>query len=136
MSVLGAFRDDVENDMFVRIEDLVSADIFEDLLTQAEHLLEAGHYVPAAALAGAVLERELRVLAKRKSLWKKGDALASLNQKLVSGQVYSAVKKTRIETWTKVRNHADHGEFDKVTEKDVRQMIDGVRDFLDSMLDA
>lgn len=134
VAALRAFRDDIEHDMFVRAEDLVAADVFEDLLSQAEHLLSASYLQPAASLAGAVLERELRVLAARRGLRKKDDALASLNRKLVSARAYNAVKSKKIEAWTKIRNFADHGEFDKLDAAEVEEMINGVRDFLDSML--
>ncbi len=42
--------------MLVEIKSLIRADLIDDLLTQAEVLLENGFYIPAASLTGAVLE--------------------------------------------------------------------------------
>lgn len=132
LGILRGFRDDVENGGLRRVEGLVSAEVFSDLLDQAEHLLTEGFVAPAAGLAGAVLERELRSLCSRESLKvKRSDGLSSMNSKLVAARVYSSIKSKKVELWTKIRNDADHGHFDDLDADDVRSMLKGVADFID-----
>jgi hypothetical protein len=137
LGILRGFRQDVANGSLRRIEDLVSASVFSGLLAQAQYLLEQGYNAPAAGLAGAVLERELRALCERRGFTvRSGDGLSALNQKLVSAvpPAYNSIKAKKIEVWTKIRNDADHGHFESLNEQDVRDMIAGVENLLGDLL--
>jgi hypothetical protein len=112
------------------LEDLVSGEIFTDFLEMASYLREQGYKDPAASLAGAVLEDGLKRLAKRNSiLFGKRDDLSSVNSKLATKSVYNRVVQREIETWTAIRNHADHHQFDGYSDEEVGRMIAGVREF-------
>ena len=129
--ILKAFRDDVENGGLRRVEGIVSAEVFSDLLDQAHHRLQEGYVAPAAGLVGAVLERELRRLCSKQGLKvKRSDGLATMNKKLVAAKVYNAIKSKKIDVWTKIRNDADHGHFSDVKSDDVNDMLRGVLDFV------
>ena len=54
--ILRAAREDYANGYLFDIKQLIAAEVFDDLLEQAEHLLDAGYQEAAAVLAGAVLE--------------------------------------------------------------------------------
>ena len=48
--------------------------------------------------------------------------------------VYNRLKQQQIQPWIRVRNHADHGEFNEYTSTDVAEMIHGVKGFLGDFL--
>ena len=56
IGILQAVLEDIEQGFIDTIRQLLTAEVFADLLDQATHLLESGYKAPAASLAGAVLE--------------------------------------------------------------------------------
>jgi hypothetical protein len=121
---------------FHRIRELVQSDVFEDLLGMAEYLLGQTYHLPAAALAGAVLEDELRRLCMRHGVtWAEHSSISTLNNALYTAdpQVYGKTQMGQIEAWGKLRNDVDHHNFTNpsdIDSNDVGRMIDGVRDFI------
>jgi len=70
ISLLKAIKEDFETGMFESIADQLEAAILADYMTQAEQLLREGipgkfDHIPAAVLAGAVLEKALRGLCQK-----------------------------------------------------------------------
>ena len=101
----------------------------------AEHLLESDYKDPAASLCGAVLEDGLRKIAMKKGIKiKSNNDLNSLNDKCANGGVYNRLIQKKIKVWIEIRNKADHGQFNEYSEKDVQEMLKGVRDFLAAYL--
>ena len=68
LGVLEAALDDVQQGYLETIQELATAEVFSDVLAQADHLLDNGYFAPAASLAGAILENGLRSIAIRKSI--------------------------------------------------------------------
>ena len=131
LSVLLAALEDVEQGHLESLQNLVVAEVFSDFIDQAQHLLEHGYKNPAASLAGAVLENGLRSLAERNGIpVKEKDNLSALNNKIAAKNIYTTLRRRQVETWTEVRNAADHGRFDDFGESDVGDLIKGVHDFL------
>jgi len=131
--ILRAVREDVELGYLTNVRTLVAAEVFSDFLEMARHLLDAGYVYPAASLIGAVLENGLRQIASASNVnVKASDDLSALDAKLADAEVYSRLVQKRVRVWMDVRNHADHGEFEKITEADVRDMHDGVSSLLSS----
>lgn len=136
---LGALRGvngEIECGPLPNVEGLISAEVFEDFLDMAEHLLEQGYIQVVPSLAGAVLEDSLKRIAKNHGIpvRAESDNIASLNNKLADATIYSNFIRKKIELWAATRNNADHGKFDENKEQDVRQMLEGVRDFLSTYL--
>ena len=130
-ALLSRLREDLADGSLTPLSILVSGEIFSDLLEMAEHLLENGYHIPAASVAGAVLEDGMRSIAARRNVqWEGQSSIALLNKLLLEDRFYSTVKFKQIDTWNTVRNKADHGEFGAFGPKDVREMVDGVKDFL------
>ena len=101
------------------------------MLDQADHLLGSGYVLPAASLVGAVLENGLRSLAERNDITvKPRDNLSALNSKIGGRGVYNRLRQKQVSVWIEVRDNADHGHFDKLTETDVADLIRGVQNFL------
>ncbi len=60
--VLLASKDDFESESLFSLKKLVEAELFHEFLEQAEQLLGAGYFQPAAVVAGSILEDGLRKL--------------------------------------------------------------------------
>jgi len=129
--ILNAVKEDILGGYLTDIKTLISAEVFSDFLEMAEHLLENGYKDPAASLCGAVLEEGLRKIATKKGIKvKPSDDLNSLSDKCANREVYNRLMQKKIKVWIDIRNKADHGQFKEYTEKDVQEMLKGVRDFL------
>ena len=133
------FEDGLFDSVPVRIE----RSIVSDYMGQAAALLgegHAGHYdhVPAAVLAGAVLERWLRSLCEQNAppipVTKDNGEPKTLNPLIDDLKRAGAITETRakqLRAYAAIRNHAAHGEFDKFTRGEVEQMIMGVNNLVD-----
>ncbi len=128
--------------IFDSVVQAVELEITTDYMTQAENLLSgagAGQFahVPAAVLAGAVLEDRLRRLCQRQhppiSMMRGNNQKKALNDfidDLKRVGVYNEVKAKQLRAWADIRNAAAHGEFDKFSRADVDQMIPAIKTFL------
>ena len=127
--------EDIEQDFITTVRQLITAEVFADLFDQAAHLLESGYKTPAASLAGAVLENGLRTIATDKGVRLAAkDNLPSLNQKLAQKGIYTRLTQKKIHVWTDIRNAADHGKFDQITDQDVDNLIKGAQSLLSDYL--
>lgn len=131
---LEAARDDLAAGMLDDLRQLVTAEAFGDLVETAAHLLEEAHHLPAIAITGAVLESSLRALASAKNIgWTGTSSITKLNMELYKANVYDKVVFAEIESWGKLRNKVDHGDFENPGEVDqgsAKRMLEGVRDFV------
>ncbi|MFB0562273.1 MAG: hypothetical protein ACETWM_13800 [Candidatus Lokiarchaeia archaeon] len=133
--ILKAAKEDIEGGYLKRLETLVAADIFTDFLEMAEHLVEQGYKDPAAMLVGAVLEDGLRKIAKNNGIaLKSREDIGSLNNKIVNAKIYGRIIQKKVYVWNEIRNNSDHAKFDKYTLDYVKEMLNGVRDFLKQYL--
>lgn len=130
--MLKAAKDDYEKGYLFETRVLVRAEVFDDLLEQAEYLFGEGYHHPAAVIAGAVLEDGLRELCKRRSIaLPPKPTINPLNDLLTRDKAYSGLVQKRITALAAVRNHAAHGEWDKFAAADVKEMITWVRSFME-----
>lgn len=132
--ILLAVREDILGG-YLDIRTLISAEVIADFLEMAEHLLKNGYKDPAASLCGAVLENGLRRIASKAEIpIKSRDDLNSLNQKCADKGIYNRLAQKKIQVWIDIRNNAAHGKFTEYSEQDVKEMCDGVRQFLSDYL--
>ncbi len=113
---------------------------------QADELLVEGQsgkndHVPAAVLAGAVLEKTLRTLCQKQkpsipTTNAKGNplTLSPLIVALKKADVFKQTMAAQLEAWAHIRNKAAHGEFDQFTRQDVEAMIAGIKNILANYL--
>lgn len=112
-----------------------------DFMEQAEQLLAGKRpdhpHVPAAMVAGAMLERGLRHLCQRQTppietIKSNGEykTLDPLINQLTGRGTLSKSQNKQLKVWADIRNHADHGWFEKVDRGQVEKMIPDIRDFL------
>ena len=146
ISTLKAIKEDFERgftgDLLVQVETEIAA----DYMGQAERLLKEGQsgrydHVPAAVLAGAVLEKALRTRCWQHqppipTTKPDGDpkTLNPLIDDLKKAGVFNEAKAKQLRAWADIRNHAAHGEFDQFDRGDVEQMISGINNFLGDYL--
>lgn len=94
-------------------------------------------YVPAAVLAGAILEDALRELCQRQNppipIEKPNGqpkTLAPLIDDLRKANVINELKAKQLRSWADIRNAAAHGKFDDFTLGDVELMLAGIQKFV------
>ena len=110
-------------------------DVVSDLLGQANSLLEETKYHPAAAaiLIGACLEEFLRtwVEAESLSIGKSKPGIDAYSKALRGAELISKQDMKDITSWAGVRNHAAHGEWEEVSDRNrTRLALDGVNLFM------
>ena len=142
LGILEAFRDDFAKGFLNELVLKVEAELAADYMGQAEGLLKEGQagkfdHVPAAVLAGAVLEKGLRTLCDQQqpaipTVTQKGDpkTLNPLIDDLKKAGIFNELRAKQLRAWADIRNKAAHGEFDQFLKADVEQMIQGISNFL------
>ena len=144
-SLVGVFKaayEDFNNGMLSDLQAEVEGQISVDFLQQAEALLDERSevdysYIPAAVLAGAVVEKSLRTLCAKQ------DPIIDVNNEngkpkkaqrllddLKKASLFTPVEAKQIESWLAIRNSAAHGKNDEFTRHYVASMIRGITDFL------
>ena len=125
-----AAEQDFEDGLLFDIRSMIAAELLGDFLDQAETLLEAGYYVPAASLAGAVLEDTLRKLCELRGVKLPASTkIDRLNADLARAGVYNKLVQKRITALADIRNNADHGRFQEFGRDDVKDMVKSVKAF-------
>jgi hypothetical protein len=135
-AVLRAAREYIDFGPVARVEELVAAEIFTDLLGIAGRMLRDGHLGVAVALAAAVLEDVMRRSARHRriAIRENVDDLAVLNIKLAQAGVYPPAIANRIEAWAALRRSAEAGVLNSSGASEVEGMLRGVRDFVNDHL--
>jgi HEPN domain-containing protein len=130
--VLKALRADYEADYIQTIRELIHGETFSDFLDMASHLLGEKYKDAAAVIAGGVLEQHLRALCAKHGITPIPTSLNALNNRLYRqpSASYSSQVMKQVTAWADIRNDAAHGHYDKVNEKQVEFMIDGIKHFM------
>jgi hypothetical protein len=125
-----ALRDAVDTGLLVHLEAIVRANVYDDLLLQADELLKARYDVAAMVLVGAVLEQHLQKLCIGRSLsWNGAGSLSKYND-LLREVLYDVATWRRLQAIADLRNHAAHGETTLVKVEDVADARKYVMRFL------
>ncbi len=131
-----------EEGMFDSLPNIIENNMAFDYMEQAEKLLGEGKrgqndHVPAAVLAGCILEDRLRKLCQRQTPvidTKKSNGnyktLDPMIVDLLNANVFNNAKADMLKSWAKIRNYAAHGEFKEFNRADVEAMITGIKAFL------
>lgn len=114
--------------------------MFTDLLDQADELFDKGYDLPAAVVAGSVMEDALRKLCDQHNVIvpdpkdstkpKEKPTMNDYNIALMKATVYDKTIFKLVDSAAGIRNHAAHGERDKFNAGQVRLMIDQIRFFM------
>jgi hypothetical protein len=140
--LLRSVKEDMAKGFLDDIADRIEAAVAADYLTQAEALMAEGgkgayDHVPAAVLAGAVLEKALRSMCDRNNPAIPTDfpdgkhkTMNPLIDDLKKAGLFNEMRAKQLRAWADIRNHAAHGKFSEFTANDVGLMIRGISDFL------
>lgn len=137
-AILHSMQAEIEGGWIFTVKKLVAAEIFSDFLEMAAHLLEQEYKDAAAVMIGSVLEENLRHLCitnsidteiekDEKFIPKKADRL---NADLAKTEIYTKLDQKLVTAWLDLRNNAAHGKYDEYTREQVKNMLNGVTEFL------
>ena len=135
--ILQSFHDYVQSGLLqgVSPERRAQLDVVSDFLEQAQVLLESKTVHPAspAVLIGAALEEFLRTWIENDdiSMSNKKPSLDTYAKALREAELITKQDAKDITSWTGLRNHAAHGEWDEVSDKSrISLMLEGVNLFM------
>src|SRR5882672_10795129 len=128
---VGVFRSaktDYEGGYLFKVESLISAEVIDSVLEQAQELLAAKYVGPSCVVAGVALETTLKKLCDKNSIVHA--KLDKMNADLAKAGVYNVGVQKQVTAWAHWRNDAAHGTWNTFTEQDVSDMIKGVQRFI------
>ena len=129
--IVKSAKDDYETETLFDLKELITADLFDDFLEQAEILLTAKYHQPAAVIIGAVLEDGLRKLCENNNITLLAKPkIDSMNVDLAKENVYTKLTQKNITAHADLRNNAAHGRWDEFTEDDVKEFLQWTRRFM------
>jgi len=131
MGVLTAANENYSRGWTRTYSEMLHAEVFDDFLEMADHLLKNGRYhVAAIVIAGGTLEEHLRKLSVKNTLTVE-DSAAKMNDALWKKNVYLKPTWRRIQSWYDLRTDAAHGIQRTYTDAEVADMFRGIGNFID-----
>jgi hypothetical protein len=132
LGIIRAAREDIVKGALFNIRRLVEAEVLDDLLDQAQALLEGGYVAPAAVVAGCVLEDGLRKLCLQQGIVLSAKPkLDQMNSELAKKGAYTKFVQKRVTLLADIRNRAAHGDWADLKRSDVEDMTSKVRSFME-----
>ncbi|HJR72483.1 MAG TPA: DUF4145 domain-containing protein [Luteimonas sp.] len=123
-------KSDFEGGYIFDIERSVSGELFGDLVALAKTSLTEGHHTVATVLASAALEDALKRYATANDLTVDGNTMEQVVNALKSQGLISGPQKALLSAMPKIRNHAMHADWDKLTPQDAGSIVGFVEHFL------
>ena len=135
IGILYSLREDYANDFLNSFSEMIDAEVFTDILEQAEYLLSKEYFRASAVVAGVALESHLRKLAEKNQIpitsddgkYVKAD---SLNGYLLKNQIIDKTMNKSITSWLGLRNDAAHPDTKQINEGMIEPMIAGIKVFI------
>jgi len=128
IGVFKAAKSDYEGGYLFKLNSLISAEVIDDVLEQAQELLTAKSVGPACVIAGVALETTLKKLCDNNSI--PHAKLDKMNADLAKAGIYNVGVQKQVTAWAHWRNDAAHGTWNTFTEQDILDMIKGVQRFI------
>lgn len=133
LGVLRAAHDDYVGGYLFDIRRLVEADVFDDMLEQAAHLLDSGYYQASVVIAGAVLEDALRKMCVQSHVkLLNRPKLDKMNADLAKVGAYNKLTQKRITALADIRNSAAHGNWEDFGEADAKDLVQWIYNFIEA----
>lgn len=133
LGILKSAKEEYAHGFLFETRVLIEAEVFDDFIEQAEHLLSAGHFQAAAVVASSVLEDGLRKLCHRRGLpLAAKPKLDQMNIDLAKHGAYNLFTQKRITGLADLRNNAAHGRWDQFSKADVEDMLKYIRLFMET----
>lgn len=134
LGLLRSVHSEAQNGLLAKLEYQVFATAFDDFLDHASEFHRAGKLKEAGILASSVLEDTIKRIAKKNGIEPADKSLDPLIDELAKGGLFTPIKAKRIKSFSAVRNAAFHAEWDKLTLKDIGDLIEGTRNLLEEYL--
>ncbi|MBK7243522.1 MAG: DUF4145 domain-containing protein [Saprospiraceae bacterium] len=130
LGALKSMKETIDNGYLIRIEDLIFAEAFSNLIEQAEYLYSNGYFLASGVLGRAVLEEKLRNLCDSNNLFfsKNRPTLNDFNTELFKSKIYDKIEFKSIDHLISIGNSAAHNK--PINKEDVKKLIDGVIEIL------
>ncbi len=131
LGTLQAIRDTLRGGLLIRLDQLVRAETFSDLLDQADYLLAETYVVAAGVLGRAVLEEHLRRWCATAgcTLARDRPTLAHYNMALYNAKHIDKPTMKHVEALIAIGNDAAHNVRD-LQKADVERLLRDVRELL------
>ena len=132
---LKSLREEYANDFLGGFNEMLDAEIFTDILEQAEYLLSQDYVIASAVIAGVALESHLIKLAEKNLIAITKDDGGYINAEFLNGELRKKeiIDKTinkSITGWLGLRNDAAHPDTKDINEGLIEPMIAGIRVFI------
>ena len=132
IGIFRAAKSDYEGGYLFKLNSLISAEVVDGILEQAQELLDAKYIGPACVVVGVALETTVKKLCENNSI--PHAKLDKMNADLAKAGVYNVGVQKQVTAWAHWRNDAAHGNWNSFTEQDVTDMIKGVQRFIANFL--
>ena len=126
---LGA-KSDVDGGYLFNVQTSFTGEIFGDIVATAKAALDEGQHTVASVLACAALEDALKRLATVNGLVVEDKTMGEVINALKAKGLVSGAQKALLSAMPKIRNHAMHAEWEKLTPQDAGSVIGYVEQFL------
>jgi hypothetical protein len=118
------------------IKIMVQADLFDSELDEASELVKYKYFRSASALAGVVLEKHLKETCEKKGIKiaKKNPTINDYNEALKEKDFIDTANWRFIQHLADIRNLCDHSKNEEPKNDQIRDMIDGVKKIIKTVL--
>jgi hypothetical protein len=131
LGTLHAIAETLQNGLLISVEDLVRAETFDSLLTQADYLLSQTYFLAAGVLGRAVLEEHLRKWCDLQSCCptKARPTMNDSKDSLYKAKQININQMKHIESLAAIGNDAAHNK-PSLTTNEVERLLRDVREIL------
>lgn len=130
LAIFQSAKDDFDGGYVFNVELRVSGEVFGDFVALARQALTEGHKDVAAVLACAALEDCLKRYAMVNGLEVGDKVMQEVVNALKANGLVAGPQKTLLEAMPKIRDHAMHANWEKISPPDVSSVIGFVESFL------
>ena len=134
-----AFTEDLEKGFITNLSNIISLDLYSDLIEQAKELRKYNFESlnrAACVLARIILEDTLNKLCIKHGIKPSSNKASQMNIALKGDKVYSKAQFKLIEAWLGIGNAAAHPDpdFQSISGTDIDNMIIGIYEFSEKYL--
>jgi hypothetical protein len=132
-SILGIFlgaKSDLDGGHIYNLQKSLTGELFGDVVALGKQALVDGHHTVAAVLGCAALEDALKRYAAANGLDVTSKSMEDVVNALKSAGLVSGAQKGLLGAMPRIRNHAFHAEWDKISPQDAGSVLGFVEQFL------
>jgi hypothetical protein len=140
--LLKAIRDDLESGYLRGYRGLIQAELFTDFLDMADHLFGEGYKDAATVIAGSVLEDHIKRLCQKNGIaltlikpngTERPLTASELAEALGKAKIFELPMQQSVKGWQALRNNAAHGKYETYEAGEVKLLLLGVRQFMQTV---